>query len=39
MEHDEPTEIAQPMETTGLWRSMRVRLQPKHYELTMIGSK
>jgi hypothetical protein len=21
MEHDEPTQIAQPMETTGLWRS------------------
>jgi hypothetical protein len=25
MEHDEPTEVAQPMETTGLRRSMRVR--------------
>jgi hypothetical protein len=27
------------METTGLQRSMRVRLQPKNYEPTMTGSK
>jgi hypothetical protein len=39
MEHDEPTQVAQPMETTGLQRSMRVRLQPKNYEPTMTGSK
>jgi hypothetical protein len=31
MEHDEPSEVAQPMETTGLQRLTRVRLQPKHY--------
>jgi hypothetical protein len=37
MEHDEPTEVAQPMETTGLQRSTRVRLQPKHYEPKMTG--
>jgi hypothetical protein len=35
MEHDEPSEGAQPMEITGLRRSTRVRLQPKHYEPTM----
>jgi hypothetical protein len=29
MEHDEPTQVTQPMETTGLWRLTRVRLQPK----------
>jgi hypothetical protein len=39
MEHDEPSEVAQPMETTGLQRSTRVRLQPKQYEPTMTGSK
>jgi hypothetical protein len=39
MEHDEPSEVSQPMETTGLQRSMRVRLQPKHYEPTTTGSK
>jgi hypothetical protein len=39
MEHDEPTQVAQLMETTGLRRSMRVRFQPKEYELTMTGSK
>jgi hypothetical protein len=38
-EHDEPAQVAQPMETTGLQRSTRVRLQPKNYELTMTGSK
>jgi hypothetical protein len=37
MEHDEPTQVAQP--ATGLQRSMRVRLQPKNYEPTMTGSK
>jgi hypothetical protein len=30
MEHNEPTQVAQAMETTGLQKSMRVRLQPKH---------
>jgi hypothetical protein len=30
MEHIEPTQVAQAMETTGLQKSMRVRLQPKH---------
>jgi hypothetical protein len=39
MEHDEPTQVAQPMETTGLQRLIRVRLQPKNYELTMTRSK
>jgi hypothetical protein len=39
MEHGESTQVAQPMETTGLQRSMRVRFQPKQYELTMSGSK
>jgi hypothetical protein len=39
MEHDEPTQVAQLMETTGLQRSTRVRLQPKNYEPTMTGSK
>ena len=39
MEHDEPTQVAQPMETTGLQRSTRVRFQPKQYEPTMTGSK
>jgi hypothetical protein len=39
MEHDEPTQVAQPMETTGLRRSMRVRFQPKDYKLTITGSK
>jgi hypothetical protein len=39
MEHDEPTQVAQAMETTGLQRSTRVRLQPKNYEPTMTGSK
>jgi hypothetical protein len=39
MEHDEPTQVAQPMETTGLRRSMRVRFQPKEYKPTMTGSK
>jgi hypothetical protein len=29
MHHDEPTQVAQPMETTGLRRSMSVRFQPK----------
>jgi hypothetical protein len=32
MEHDEPTQVALLMETTGLQRSTRVRLQPKNYE-------
>jgi hypothetical protein len=40
MEHDEPTQVAELMETTGLQRSTRVRCQPKQYELTrMTGSK
>jgi hypothetical protein len=39
MEQDEPTQVAQPMETTGLRRSMRVKIQPKVYEPTMAGSK
>jgi hypothetical protein len=39
MEQDEPTQVAQPMETTGLQRSTRVKIQPKLYELTMTGSK
>ena len=39
MEQDEPTQGAQPMESTGLRRSMRVKIQPKLYELTMTGSK
>jgi hypothetical protein len=39
MEHDEQTQVAQPMETTGLRRSTRVRLQPKNHEPTMTGSK
>jgi hypothetical protein len=39
MEHDKPTQVAQPMETTGLRRSTRVRFQPRQYELTMTGSK
>jgi hypothetical protein len=38
MEHDEPTQVAQPMKTTGLQRST-IRFQPKQYELTMRGSK
>jgi hypothetical protein len=39
MEQDEPTQVAQLVETTGLWRSMRVKIQPKLYELTMTGLK
>jgi hypothetical protein len=39
MEQDEPTQVAQPMETTGLRRSARVKFQPKQYELTMTVSK
>jgi hypothetical protein len=39
MEHDEPTQVAQLMETTGLQRSTRVRFQSTKYELTMRGSK
>jgi hypothetical protein len=39
MEQDEPTQVAQPMETTGLRRSTRVKIQPKLYEPTMTGSK
>jgi hypothetical protein len=27
MEQDEPTQVAQPMETTGMRRSMRVKIQ------------
>jgi hypothetical protein len=38
-EHNEPTQVTQLMETTGLQRSTRVRLQPKNYEPTMTGSK
>jgi hypothetical protein len=38
MEQDEPTQVAQPMETTGLRRSMQVKIQPKLYEPTMAGS-
>jgi hypothetical protein len=29
MEQDEPTQVAQPMETTGLRRSTQVKIQPK----------
>jgi hypothetical protein len=39
MEQDEPTQVAQLMETTGLQRSMQVKIQPKLYELTMTGLK
>jgi hypothetical protein len=39
MEQDEPTQVAQPIETTGLRRSARVKFQPKQYEPTMTGSK
>jgi hypothetical protein len=39
MEQDEPTQVAQPMETTGLQRSTWVKIQPKLYEPTMTGSK
>jgi hypothetical protein len=39
MEQDEPTQVAQPMETTGLQRSKQVKIQPKLYEPTMTGSK
>jgi hypothetical protein len=39
VEHDEQTQVAQPMETTGLQRSMRVRFQPKQYEPKMTVSK
>jgi hypothetical protein len=39
IEQDEPTQVAQLMETTGLRRSMRVKIQPKLYEPTMTGSK
>jgi hypothetical protein len=39
MEQDEPTQVAQPMETTGLQRSTQVKIQPKLYEPTMTGSK
>jgi hypothetical protein len=31
MEQDEPTQVAQLMETTGLRRSMWVKIQPKLY--------
>jgi hypothetical protein len=36
---DEPTQVAQPIESTGLRRSTRVKIQPKLYEPTMTGSK
>jgi hypothetical protein len=39
MEQDEPTQVAQPMQTAGLRRSTRVKLQPKLYEPTMRGLK
>jgi hypothetical protein len=39
MEQDEPTQVAQPMETTGLWRSTKAKFQPKQFEPTMTGSK
>jgi hypothetical protein len=39
MEQDEPTQVAQPMETTVLGRSTRVKIQPKLYDLTTTGSK
>jgi hypothetical protein len=39
MEQDEPTQVAQPMQTAGLWRSTRVKIHPKLYKLTMTGSK
>jgi hypothetical protein len=31
MEQDEPTQVAQPMEITGLRRSTRVKIQPKQW--------
>jgi hypothetical protein len=39
MEQDEPSQVAQLMETTGLRRSTRVKIQPKLYEPTMTGLK
>jgi hypothetical protein len=39
MEQDVPTQVAQPMQTAGLQRSMRVKIQPKLYEPTMTGLK
>jgi hypothetical protein len=39
MEQDEPTQVAQLMETTGLQRSTCFKVQPKLYEPTMTGSK
>jgi hypothetical protein len=39
MEQDVPTQVAQPMQTAGLRRSTRVKIQPKLYEPTMTGSK
>jgi hypothetical protein len=39
IEQDESTQVAQLMETTGLRRSTRVKIQPKLYEPTMTGSK
>jgi hypothetical protein len=39
MEQNEPTQVAQLMETTGLQRSARDKFQPMQYELTMTGSK
>jgi hypothetical protein len=39
MEQDKPTQVARPMQTAGLQRSMRVKIQPKLYEPTMTGSK
>jgi hypothetical protein len=38
MEQDEPTQVAQPMQTAGLRRSMQVKIQPKLYEPTMTDS-
>jgi hypothetical protein len=39
IEQDEPTQVAQPMESTGLQRSTHVKILPKLYEPTMTGSK
>jgi hypothetical protein len=39
MEQDKPTQVAQLMQTAGLRRSTRVKIQPNLYEPTMTGSK
>jgi hypothetical protein len=39
MEQDKPTQVAQLMQTAGLRRSTRVKIQPNLYDPTMTGSK